>query len=792
MGRKNLLILVFGLLVLLFGGFAAYYISSIHFIGKISFVNSPSHASLEIITPLGKKVQTGQEYEGYCRAVYVTADSQPDVPEMHYKGKQIPLQLQPIEAGRFELHSGHLGYLLKTDAALHYTSKKLVCWLNTHAAQLFSGGLLLIFLCIAYFNRKRIRNQFLNFTSSITPFIVKQNYRLALPVVLSAIPGALFGLFCNKAMLFLQITVWEAVLASTVLLSIPFFLLIFSRQLKTNFFFWISFITLLITLYTAVLPDIYLYGNIFRDDISKYFVKAYSSGFFEAIAAPDANYLAVFQSAASKLILSVFSISYFPEILQLFTLICIVLVCSSFNLRIYGILIKSEKTRFAISLIMPLVFFYFANTFCFHSIPFLVAVLFLSVIIIPGLYKHAMPAFLIAIFFGGFILSKPIFILFFPIIAIMLISALVKKDRNTALVTGFWLLCMLIQVLVNMNGVSAVPAPATGDLGTHYDSAYSMTNHGVVQSAIISIYLFVRLIPSIFLPFVFSSVWVNILINIISAGLILFFATHSIRNFITHKSRNSLMVIMALFIGYLSMYLFTRTGIEEYFLGEGKNIFTLKLSDLAGLPYLLPHHRYLLLANIPMIGIVVYYLSKRLGKIKKGSMVLHVSTSAFIIAAFVITEFVYNNNAQNIKHSLWRQYNNLIIEHPDSYYMPYYGYPKTSECIKHGCDRITDFQIPASKTLYIDSLNYCTENWQVIQLVTEYEPEVADQLAFAYCITRDNDTLAIEPAFPIHSEYRFVIFRLEQFHKLKQIIFTNNKNEPLQLIKPVRLVGWYD
>ncbi len=792
MGRKKLLFLIGCLLIVVITGMGYFYISAINFIGEIKPDIGNTTLTLEVKTPLGQKVFSGNSYSGYCKDVTIISGSKPNKLLMQYKNKLYPLQVVSLDQGRYKVVPTNLNFFVKADAVFYYTWKQLVWWFTLHAAQLAISIIILISIALLVIKRNSIKLQVLSFLEKTPVFFKMQKYRIIIPVLLSFIPGFLFAVFSAKALHFLQMTIGEVSLIGAVILVIPIFLIFFYRQLKVNPFFWLSFILLFFSLYTIIFPEVYLYGYFFRDDISKYFVKAYSLNFFEAISTPDANYLAVFQSASAYLILSIFPIRYFPEILQLFTLVCIVLVCSSFNLKIFGSLIKSEKTRFAISLIMPLTFFYFSNTFFFHSIPFLVAVLFLSVIIIPGLYKHAMQAFLIAIFFGGFILSKPIFILFFPIIAIMLISALVKKDRNTALVTGFWLLCMLIQVLVNLNGVSAVPAPATGDLGTHYDSAYSMTNHGVVQSAIISIYLFVRLIPSIFLPFVFSSVWVNILINIISAGLILFFATHSIRNFITHKSRNSLMVIMALFIGYLSMYLFTRTGIEEYFLVEGKNIFTLKLSDLAGLPYLLPHHRYLLLANIPMIGIVVYYLTKKLGKIKKGSMVLHVSTSAFIIAAFVITEFVYNNNAPNIKHSLWRQYNNLIIEHPDSYYMPYYGYPKTSECIKHGCDRITDFQIPASKTLYIDSLNYCTENWQVIQLVTEYEPEVADQLAFAYCITRDNDTLAIEPAFPIHSEYRFVIFRLEQFHKLKQIIFTNNKNEPLQLIKPVRLVGWYD
>lgn len=791
MKRKQIVLFVLGVVVVAMLAFSALYINGIRFYGDICLHSADSTSSIIVTSPLGRTSNAGQSFHGYCSEIVVQGNF--EKVQMHYNGIMLTLQQHTVSQNETTLLEPETTFVEKVRVLLHISSLDILI-LILHASVL----MFIVFMITKLFlylikNAGRIKQWVENSSSSIFIFLKTYHFRILIPLAIACLPGLLFAIIDKNLLPFLGFGYLQIAIVSECLFAIPLFCIWFHKTLGLNRNFWISYVVIFIAIGFLLLPEFYIYGYYFRDDLSKYFVKVFVHNFWMSISTADAGYLNLFQNVMSYALLKIFGFrAYFPEAMQLLVLISFSLLYSAINLKDFKSIISSDHIRLIVSLSSPIVVLYFSRLLFYFDIPFLAALLFLPILFFDFDRISRFTSWVLIAFLLFFILSKPYFLVFLPFLFIFLIHGILQKSKVRILFSIVLILGILLQLYVNIIHFQVYEPSQNHGLGTLYNNAYSDTGLNLIQIGLYAIYIFVRLIPKIFFGWVESGGYVQLIINFLSVAVLIFLFALSVKRFLKTKNKTYLFVLSCFVIAFFCCVLLLKVGVLDYFITENRTIFELGFSELIQSAYFPPTHRYLLLAYIPLIAVMVYYVADAAKKIRIAKTMVFRVFLVVIATIYVVVSIVITPDGKSGQASLWRQYNGLIFNYPNSFYLPYYFYPLQSECIKYGIDRITDVEVPPSGIVHIDSLGYNTEKWQLIQCITEYEPEVASHITHMHCIGHNNDTITVQSWNPVQADYRFIIFRLPRFIRPKHIIFTNSRGEALALKDPVRLVGLYE
>lgn len=780
---------------LVFLMFVGIYSLNINFAGNINVINADSlNVKMHIVTPLNRtKTIQNSTYYGYFKEIKIE----------NLKDNQFVTQCFLGTATKLELlDTGDCLYRVKPSGFSYF--QKLIIFFVISKDKIFHIGVsvslsILLFFSLLYsivfFYNKRIKykKKIVSSLKSILSFIMINNFKVFIPAIFAMIPGGIYVLYDSSLSVFLSLNFLEILFVSIILFYIPIFFIFFRKTLKSNTYFWFSFLIVFITFYLILLPSYYIYGLHFRDDISKFFVKAFQNNIIDQFLTPDANYINFFQNFISFIVLKVFQFKlYFPEVLQVFVLISMVLLYSSFNLKIFREIMRNDLNRFLISIISPFLVFLLGRSFALFDIPFIAALIFWPVLFLNFENLSLKNQIAIVLIFVLFIFSKPIFIVYALFIVLKLIHAYYSKHWKTFLGFGVLLIAIVIQFYISFSFYDMPVMTHVSQLGTHYNNAYRLDHLSIIASLKYGTFVFIRVFVKLFFPYYTSVPTINICINIFTFILMIFINAWLMLRVFKYKTKVELFILSGYLIAIISSILFVKTVSLPQLEENSHNILSYNLIEMLRSGYLPSPHRYLLLAFLPIIsstGCFIVCLIKRTSKIVVRLFVL-------ILVFFIIFNIISVSDLSilsnsNPKHSVWRQNAGLVFNYPDEFYIPYYDYPRESECIKYGIDRITDVYVSEDATITIDSLGFDTREWEIIQLITEYDSNLSSQIFAVKCVIDKNITYIYKAVNPINPTFRFVIFRFDAFIKPKTIIFVDKELKPMKLIKPIRLIGKY-
>lgn len=665
---------------------------------------------------------------------------------------------------------------------------------------------LLIWLVFLQTKKKSINKEKLkSLLTSVFIFIKRTNIKLLIPAAVGVIPAWIYLIFDENVLKFLDISYVEFLCFYGILMFPFFFSIVFADTLKLNRLFWTAFLLIFVVNYFFIYPDVYIYGDNFRDDLSKFFVKAHQENFLECLFTPNSGYLNVIQSLICFILLKVLGIKqYFPEILQITTLLVFSLLIASFNLKIFRHILPNKWIWFILSLLIGLTNLLIPKMLWLFDLAFLATMLFwLLLFSINKLTRSGFVLFLII--FVIFILSKPVYVVFSPLLLFIFLEGVIKKNQRYIICSILFMLAILSQVVVQIaNPISQIAVNPGNGLGTEYFSSFRQDEMSLLTSAVLGIFVYLRLFYTLWIPYLPAG-WPQIVANLLLGGFILFLNISFIVRYLRKKRMLDFFILCGNLLALFSSALFIKTAPIK-FITHGNELLTeMSFSDLIQSAYVVPEHRYLILAFLPVILSLIYFLIMLQ---KKYFSRYHFVVMTGLIILLVINRLVVVNNISGINQmvkikphyksmarptvSLWRQQSSLIFDYREGYYIPYYGYPTQSECIKYGIDRITDVSVPAHGTVYLDSLPYDTRQWKIIQIITESDAAFASKISLVKGKTVYNETVSACPFYAVDSMHRFIIFRFNNFHNLKEINFADTNNNIIIPANMVRLIGTYE
>lgn len=580
-------------------------------------------------------------------------------------------------------------------------------------------------------NFKRLSAQLFSFLVKSVDFIKANWLKIIALFLISAVVPLIYLLFDKHIVYFLNLSVVEYILMFGVVIFPLSFMAYFSKTFKLNSYYWISLLVIFVLLVFVLKPLVYLYSFGFRDDISKFFVKANGESLLTCLFTPDSGYLNFFQNLTAYVLLRIFGFrQYFPEALQLTVALSFSALFASFNLKSLRVFIKSDKYRFFISLILsisPLMFF--SSSFLFE-VPF-VAAAFLLLFYFVGFQKKYdqkdSGINLLIIVSVIMFLSKPIYIILLPVlVALMIYQFFVNKNKRLTATYLFLVAFIIVQMIVVFLFKDQIEIKPSTGLGTVYDSAFLVDNHSFVKLLPTSIILFFRQFVKILGIPTIKYLWVNIVINItfiLFVGALILHYAYKI-----FKKRDvfvSLFCLSALLISFMSVVLFVNstyslipskinTGNQYYIVGT--------FYDMIRYSILPPTHRYLLISSFLTFIVLCIFLFEIADKYLKSTKLVNLTKIVFLllfagVQFWSCKDFVRLHQFDGYeKESYWRSFNSLIFSNQE-YYIPYNGFPEQKHCIKSGIDKIIDVNDLNGNTIVISELYPETNNWRIIQII---------------------------------------------------------------------------
>lgn len=789
--KYRLIGLVISSVILIFIGF---YSLNINFVGTIDVVDiDAENVKIHVVTPLNRsKTIRNLSYDGYFSDIKIESPNTPQCVTQTFLGNKTPLEFNKIADHLYQINPPKLSYFQKLSGFFVISKHVIFQLILTVLIFILFSFLSIYFVKLVFKKRKEIKEKMIAFYKAILQFIRIQNYKILMPAFIAILPGGVYALSDPYLFDFLNLSFIQILFASLIVFYTPIFFIFFRKIFNSNLYFWISFLLVFISFYFLFFSNFYIYGQYFRDDISKFFVKAYQNNFINQFFTPDANYLNLFQNLISFVVLKVFRFKYyFPEVLQLIVLVTIVLIYSSFNLKIFREIMKNDFNRFLISVLSPFLFVLLTETIALYHIPFIAALIFLPVLFLD--FEKLAPIIQVSIIFifSIFILSKPIFIVYLLFIVLKVIHAFYRKNWKTFFGFGILLVAIFIQFGVSYSFYDMPFVAADGPLGTRYDNSYRQDHVSIIANFIYGLFIYIRVHIKLFFPYFTTITNANIFINIFTFLSMVFLNAWLLFRFIKNRTKTELLILSGNIIAFLSCLLFVKTvNIEEL---EENSLFILNYNFIEMLQsgYLPSSHRYLILVFAPVITSLGFFFFNRPKNkhVFTGSLSVGIVFLVIFYTVSVLPNLTYKMTKP--KQSIWRQNADLIFNYRNEFYIPFYEYPIETECVNYGIDRITDVVVPENGIIHIDSLGFQTNNWQVIQLVTEFDSIMAPKIYAVKCETKNNEVFFYKSFNPINSSFRFIIFRFDKYINPKTITFVNKELKPIKLVKPIRLIGKY-
>ncbi len=638
----------------------------------------------------------------------------------------------------------------------------------------------LIFVSIKYLknNFKKHVAQFVKLVKNAVDFIKISWLKIIILFFISAVFPLLYFIYDNGIAGFLSLSITEYLLISGALIFPLAFMAYFSKSFKLNTLFWYAFFIIFILLVFVIKPSSFLYGFGFRDDVSKFFVKANGQNFLQCIFTPDSGYLNFFQNLVAFVILRILGFrQYFPEALQLTVAFTFSALFASFNLKSLRVFINNDIYRFFISLIFAISPFVFpASTYLFE-VPFVAAAFLLLFYFVyfhndtkPGKYGLYLLILSSVIMF----LSKPVFIVIMPVLAALVIyHFFVKKNIVLTKSFAFLMLVFMIQMAVVFLFKDQVRIIPYSELGTNYEPAFFSDDTGFFKLLPAGIFMFFRQFVKLSGLGFIQPGWSNLILNGISVLFVGALFLHYLYKVLKKKEIFiSLFCLTLLVVSGMSVLLFVNSVNPAKLVLNNPDFVNMSFYDMMRYPALLSPHRYLMLSSFANFMILIIFVSEIAEKYFRSPVIIRLIKISFVLflagAQYLITGNINKIKIRNYeKISYWRTYNHLIFSNPDLYYIPYNGFPEEKNCVKSGIDKIIDLKNLKEGTITVPELYPSAENWEIVQLILEnngkdYYPVVTGETAEKRVI---NASLVNGES----QHTKALVYRFDNFYKFEKI-----------------------
>lgn len=644
-------------------------------------------------------------------------------------------------------------------------------------------------------NRNKLKRRILFRIKSSFRFVKQEIVYILLLILFAAFPVFAYCMHDPEILRFLDTTMIRFILSFTVIIYPLLFIAFFSKKLKLNSFFWWSFLIGFVLLVFAFKPEIFLYGTGFRDDMSKFFVKAYQNDALTCLFTPDSGYLNLFQNLIALVLFKVLGFrQYFPEALQLCAALSFSGLFALFNIKGYRLILKNDILRFVLSLLFVVSPFVFTSANFLFEIPFVAAALLIPAIFIYLISKGQNKNTLYIIFFVAilFALSKPIFILFLPFLIVVLI--VYRKNKQL-----FWgAIClstaMIIQLVIVYFSNGILNSGAGSDLGTKYEMAFTIQNYSLLKLFTGSGVLFIRKFSEILGVKTSINETSNLIIFILFTTLIVLITYYNLKKLIKNKKNvRAWLSLSFLFLSFSVIVMYFKSVPTERLVAGIPDFTNFSFIDMLGLPVRFNTHRYLMLASFANLMIIILVIGDIIEKYSKARRIKFILMLVLIVYLASIPFFkrqMYYEEIKNKteKYSYWRAYNHLIFNSDGDYYIPYTGFPEQKNCIKNGIDKIIDIESYNGPAIILDSVYPGAEKWQIVQIVllndSDLIPEVSGK-------TVNGDIVETVIANEVLQETPALVYQFDDFYELNSIFITcSDKKKSYNEL--VRIIGKYE
>jgi hypothetical protein len=577
------------------------------------------------------------------------------------------------------------------------------------------------------------------------------------------------------------------------------FLAFFSKKLKINAFFWWSFLISFLILLFVTKSSFYIYGIGFRDDISKFFVKAYSNNLIDSLFKPDAGYLNLYQNLSTNILLRVLNFKqYFPEALQIYTAMCFSALYASFNFKLFRLFLADDRYRFFISVLFALSPFVFLSSIFLYEVPIAAAAI-LFLFIFTNFDKHSINKTRLVtttIFFVVFALSKPIFLILIPfILAVIIRQGVINKNRVQIKLFILIFISIMIQLIVvyfssNNYNISEFP-----ELGTHYQQSFSLEHRSISVLLPSAIFIFIHKFSE-FSGLIYSnSSLLNLMVNILTIGCIIFIIVYNVVK-IVKKQRVliSWFCLSAFMFSFLSVLLYVEVVNPEDLVLRNPNFIDLKFTDMLQSKVIIPWHRYLIPAAFADFMVFLVSLFEITDRLIQSNWLRHSIRIFLIVFVASVPFFRWIKQYHEVRklneiESYWRTYNNLIFSSNGEYYIPYNGFPNQKHCIKYGIDKIIDVSDVKNNRIIFSELHSNAKQWRIIQIILENNSN--GKFAELQGYTTDGDIVTAILVNDSQQPLNSLVYRFDKFYKF-ECLNINYSDTLTQYVGMVRIIGKYE
>lgn len=220
---------------------------------------------------------------------------------------------------------------------------------------------------------------------------------------------------------------------------------------KINLYFWVGFVFTFLYIVRSF-PSLSYDTELWAELATNFYHNARYSSFYENIWVTDAGYLPWLQRFISVIIIKVFKMyDYFPYICQFIGISLISFFCSLINLFQFRKIIKTDFTRFVISIVLGLGLFSQYDEFTFINFSYY-GIFFIVLSFFFNKEKLSTLQFLFFLFFSVLTINaKGYFIVTLPIFLIHLTYYIWRKQRREIIYNLIMIFAISIQFITMIN-----------------------------------------------------------------------------------------------------------------------------------------------------------------------------------------------------------------------------------------------------------------------------------------------------------------------------------------------------
>ncbi len=801
MKKKTKIFLTF--LITVFCGvcvFTIFYLSNSNFADEI--IIHDSRLKIYAESPLGKRIEFIETddklilQKRFVRNLFLE-DQRNDI--LHFKaeinGKTFIVNSNNIENQKIILNN-------YTPPGFFYKLTKLITNqtfnLLFHNLKVFFGkyssiiiltlfAILMFFLTYTiYLRRKQIYHLIIRKLKHLK-FYFKTKWKNFLVIsFISCLIPFIFSIIFPEVLLYQSLNRIEYVLVYGSLVLVFLFAAYFNKYIgnPNTFRFFLAAGIIFSGLLFIFKPGVFQFGELFRDDISKFYVKTLNYNYLEAITTTDSGYLNFIPTNIGFIISKILGFEFYvPEAFQIFTLILYALSFANLSLPIFRFYVKDDKTRLFFAVVLSFFPAIFSFDFVLYNLSFVVFALMFLWIFIPNTdkenykYKILLPILL----FMPAVLSKPIFVILLPFTLYGIFKYRNKDIKlfyiflglSTAILIQFVVTKLNYQDLINLTSL---------EYGTRYNSAFLSNEKNIFISLFESLFVFFYEVFYFFGSPLIVKLLPATVIYLLS-GVFLFF----LMKFIFKLLKKSITASYGIFFLGALLTIFA-TSFIYCNNTESSQIFP---QSSVFIKIVVENHRYLVPAKVSVFFVLLmllqlYFRKKNTLKSKQNQInYILISFFCLIFGSFA----AFSNsilNTPRYSKSYWREFYPLIQKNPQSFYIPYINFPKETECIKNNLDRITDIKTAANSTIEINNILQKLSDYKIKYLIFNDAP----QKISIYALTSTNN----KKIKAIRYNYATQNIKAEIFYfpislKIDKLVLSSQSTNE---IFTIRLVGTYE